>query len=48
MMLITKPTRVTRMKAAAIYHIFTKSIIDRNFKTTVIESDVQTTFLFAS
>ena len=41
---ISKPKRVPRKTATAIYHILTNSFIDRSFKTTIFKSDISDYF----
>lgn len=37
---INKQTRVTRKRATSIDHIFTKTFMDRTFKSGILRSDV--------
>ena len=41
---ITKPTRVMRYTATAIYHMFTNSIINTEIKSAIIKADISDYF----
>ena len=45
---VNKPTRVTRNTATAIDHIITNSIINAEFKTGIIQTDISDHFPYSS
>ena len=44
---INKPTRVTRNKATTIVHFITKTVVDTQFKSGIIQTDLSDHFLYS-